>query len=66
MKGFDHRDALLVGDQETLDAKVNEGKALLRQYTNGGTGTLQGMRAPMTSSESIELTESQSWNKSIV
>jgi len=29
MKGFDHRDALLVGDQETLHAKVNEGKELL-------------------------------------
>lgn len=33
--GFDHQDALLVGDRETLDSKVNDGKSLIRQYANG-------------------------------
>lgn len=33
--GIEHQDALLVGDRETLDSKVNDGKILLRQYHNG-------------------------------
>jgi hypothetical protein len=33
--GFDHQDALLVGDRETLDSRVNDGKTLIRQYANG-------------------------------
>eukprot|EP01083_Nonionella_stella_P077714 212333_1 len=39
--GMDHSDALLVGDQETLDTKIQEGRNLLKQYlltknNNGG------------------------------
>jgi hypothetical protein len=32
--GFEHEDAILSGDRETLDSKVNEGITLLRRHTN--------------------------------
>ncbi len=59
MMGFEHQDALLVGDQETLDSKVNEGKALLQQYTNGLVEEVQKIE---NTSGTVELSESLSWN----
>jgi len=61
--GFDHEDALLLGDKETLDEKVNEGKALLHPHTNGGiTGSLQVRRAPSSEPLEIEISEKKSLN----
>ncbi len=42
--GMDHYDALLVGDQEALDTKRQEGRNLLKQYflltkNNNGSGS---------------------------
>jgi len=77
--GFEHSDALLVGDQETLDAKVNEGKALLRQCMDGsskggragGRRAISSLAASKKSSQSLkedmcELSEARSWSNSIV
>jgi hypothetical protein len=66
LMGFEHQDALLVGDQETLDTKVNEGKALLRQYANGVAGDGRGSIQSSSPECAVELSESQSWNNSIV
>lgn len=32
--GIEHEDAILLGDEETMNAKVNEGMLLLRRYNN--------------------------------
>ena len=32
--GIEHEDAILIGDQETLDSKVNEGITLLRRMAD--------------------------------
>jgi hypothetical protein len=64
--GFDHQDALLLGDKETLDEKVNEGKALLHQHSNGSIpDSLQARRAPSPRSEplEIEISEKKSLNE---
>ena len=62
--GFEHQDALLVGDRETLDEKVNEGKTLLNQHLHGGIGNGHGP----SSSEilEVEIAEKKSLNAVIV
>ena len=35
MLGIEHEDAILIGDQETINAKVNEGITLLRRRNSG-------------------------------
>ena len=67
MMGFEHQDALLLGDQQTLDAKVTEGKDLLRQYANGVTKNRRGTISVIQHEDRVvELAESKSWRNSIV
>ncbi len=65
--GFDHSDALLVGDQETLDSKINEGRNLLRQYDQNLNDSGRNSGAfSFGSGAETELTETKSWSRSIV
>jgi hypothetical protein len=68
--GFEHQDALLVGDRETLDEKVNEGKTLLNQHLHGGIGNGHGngmVRRPSSSEIlEVEIAEKKSLNAVIV
>ena len=76
--GFEHQDALLVGDKETLDEKVNEGKTLLNRHLHGGIGNGHGhgigignghgmVRRPSSSEIlEVEIAEKKSLNAVIV
>ncbi len=65
--GFDHSDALLVGDQEALDSKINEGRNLLRQYDQDvNEGDRNAGAFSFASGGETELTETKSWSRSIV
>lgn len=66
--GFDHQDALLVGDKETLDAKVNEGRALLfRQLGASGSSPIVSSHSGSgRNSTTVEMSERKSLNASIV
>jgi len=68
--GIDHQDALLVGDQETLDAKVNEGKALLLRQRNphvtSSTNTSRHNGSVHSENITIEMSERKSLQTSIV
>lgn len=44
--GFEHQDGILLGDKDTLDAKVNEGKNLLQRHMN----SIHAMNSEMNSS----------------
>jgi hypothetical protein len=69
--GIDHQDAILVGDKETLDAKVNEGKALLlrqRNFDVNSSPNISHENGSSVHSDSItlEMSETKSLNSSIV
>lgn len=68
--GIDHQDALLVGDKETLDAKVNEGKALLLRQRNSdvslSTNTSRHNGSVHSENITIEMSERKSLHTSIV
>jgi hypothetical protein len=68
--GFDHQEALMVGDKETLDAKVNEGKSLLLRQRNSpalscaiSSQSNQSIRGEFVT---VEMSERKSLNSSIV
>jgi hypothetical protein len=61
--GFDHQDALLVGDRETLDSKVNDGKTLIRQYANG---VISDRSVHSLGSNDNEDGKGKSWSNSII
>mmetsp|Transcript_12533 Transcript_12533/g.29066 ORF Transcript_12533/g.29066 Transcript_12533/m.29066 type:complete len:97 (-) Transcript_12533:852-1142(-) len=52
--GVEHEDAVLVGDQESLEAKVNEGITLLRRSTDV-TDTSPLNKQPSDVSKGIEM-----------
>jgi LMBR1-like membrane protein. len=70
--GIDHQDALLVGDKETLEAKVNEGKTLLlrqRNYdvsSNNADASRNNNESLHSENGTVEMSERKSLNTSIV
>ncbi len=60
--GLEHQDALLVGDQDTLEVKINEGKTLLRRYASTAMAE-GGIQSSSSADCTVELSESNSWRE---
>jgi len=72
--GMEHEDAILMGDRDTLDGKVNEGIQLMRRHAqrsegrsgSGGSGGAQAIRSPSGRSKRPLSSKSPSLGNEIV
>jgi hypothetical protein len=59
--GIEHEDAILMGDKETLEGKVNEGITLLRRHEDRSKDSSRRSEFKDDSSHSSDSQKSDSW-----